>query len=708
MTDFTPRFRLLPALIAGLFPFSSQAAEPRVTTDQVVVTATRTEAKSFDLPVSIDVVNAEDMQFAQPMVNVSESLWRVPGIYAPNTTRFSSDQQISSRGFGARSAFGVRGIRLYADGIPQTMPDGQGQTGTFDLSSAERMEFMRGPFSALYGNSSGGVLQIFTRDGKGPDRVTAATYGGSYDTWRVGVVAEGGSDSFGYIVDASRYESDGYRDHSAVRRDQGNAKLTWQGEKTRVTLVMNSLDQPVGEDPQALTREQMKADPRQVANSTPGSSTNTYVMNPGGSKSQTQAGLNVQYQLTPEDTLQTTIWDGVRDTYSRLTVPFNAAPVIRGSGGISTIDRDFYGADARWSHKVDTGVGPLTLTLGLNYEYMKDKRKGYENKAGEKGVLRRDEDNIVTNSGKYVQGEWVIGTDWMVSGGLRYTKVSFKNEDYYIRGINPDDSGSVTYTETTPVLGVVYHLNPRVNLYANAGKGFETPTFIELAYRSGGQSGLNFGLQPSTSTNYEAGVKALVGDATRINAAIYYINTDKEIVVDSTPFPGRNVYGNAGATRRKGLELGVESDLTQNLKASLAYTYLDARFAESYTNKTAPPKTIDSGNKLPGTPANTFFGELAWKHPASGFTTAVDVRYSGKVYVDDINSAAAKSYTIYNWRAGFEQRLGAVKLAEFVRVENIGDKNYVGGVSVNGSGGSYYFPAAERNYLFGISASIDL
>ena len=709
MTDLTPRFRLLPALIAGLFPFCSQAAEPRVTTDQVVVTATRMEQNSFDLPVSIDVVAAEQMQFAQPMVNTSESLARVPGIYAPNTYRFSSDQQISSRGFGARSAFGVRGIRLYADGIPQSMPDGQGQMGTFDLSTADRMEVMRGPFSALYGNSSGGVLQIFTRDGKGPHRVTASAYGGSYDTWRAGVVAEGGSGGFGYIVDASRYESDGYRDHSAVRRDQANAKLTWQGDKTKVTLLLNSLDQPYNEDPQGLTRPQMEADPRQVANSTPGSPTNTYTQNAGGNKAQTHAGLNIQHQLTANDTLQVVAWGGTRETLGRLTIPFSATTVIKGSGGISYIDRDFYGVDARWSHKADTGVGPLTVTLGLNYEYMKDLRKGFENNAGEKGVLRRDEDNTVSNTGQYVQAEWAIGADWIVSGGLRHSRVRFENHDRYIRTTgfgNPDDSGSVTYTETTPVLGVVYHLNPRVNLYANAGKGFETPTFIELAYRSGGQSGLNFGLQPSTSINYEAGIKALVGDATRINAAIFHVRTDKEIVVDFTD-RGRSVYDNAGETKRKGLELGVESDLTRNLKAALAYTYLDARFAERYTN-TGNTKTIASGNKLPGVPANTFFGELAWKHPASGFMTALEARYSGKVYADDINSAAAGSYTIYNWRAGFEQRLGGVRLAEFLRVENVGDKKYVGGVSVNDSNSRFYFPAAERNYLVGISASIDL
>lgn len=695
------RFRPLPlaVLIAGAFAGPLHAADTRLKTDEVVVTATRIEQNSFDLPVSIDVVSAQQMQFAQPMVNTSEALARIPGIYAPNTTRFSSDQQISSRGFGARAAFGVRGIRLYVDGIPQSMPDGQGQMGTFPLSSAERMEAMRGPFSALYGNSSGGVLQIVTRDGKGPHRVTASAYGGSYDTWRAGAVAEGGVGNFGYVVDASRYESDGYRDHSAVRRDQLNGKFTWKGERTKATLVLNSIDQPVNEDPQGLSRIQMEANPRQVA------AASTWTMNAGGNKSQTHLGLNLMHELTKNDTLQAIVWSGVRETLGRLTVPFNAAAVIRGSGGISYIDRDFSGVDLRWSHKSETWVGPLTVTFGLNYEYMKDLRKGFESVNGEKGVLRRDEDNLVTNAGQYVQAEWVIGKDWIVSGGLRSTRVYFENKDRYVRGINPNDSGDATYNQTTPVLGVVYHLTPRVNLYANAGKGFETPTFIEMAYRPGGLSGLNFALQPSTSRNYEFGIKSLIGDTTRINTALFDVVTEKEIVVDSTPFPGRTAYGNAGKTKRKGLELSVESELAKDLNLAIAYTLLDAKFADSYTNSNG---RVASGNKIPGTPRSTLFGELAWQHRGSGFTTAVEARYSSKVYVDDRNTDAAESYTIYNWRAGFEQRVGGIRFSEFLRVENLGDNKYVGGVSVNDSNGRFFFPAAERNYLLGITASIAL
>ena len=668
---------------------------------EVVVSATRVEQSSFDLPVSIDVVTGEQMQNGQFMVNTAESLSRVPGIVAPNQYRFSSDQQVSSRGFGARSGFGVRGIRLYADGVPQSMPDGQGQMGTFSLSSAKRMEVMRGPFSALYGNSSGGVIQIFTRDGVGAPRGTGSAYAGSFGTWRADALAEGKAGGIGYLVDMSRYQTEGYREHSAARRDHLNTKLNWQlNEQTKATLVLNSLDQPYNQDPQGLTRAQMETNPRQ----TPATSIS---QNTGGSKSQTQFGLNLEHRLTSEDSLQAVGWVGVRKTLGRLSIPFNAAEVIKGSGGISVIDRNFSGTDLRWSRKTSTPTGPLRMTVGVNYESMKDTRTGFENNSGESGVLRRDEDNIVWNSDQYAQAEWEIGKDWIVSGGVRQSRVHFENKDRYIRTTgagNPDDSGKVSYGNTSPVLGVVYHLSPAANLYANTGKGFETPTFIEMAYRAGGASGLNFGLNPSSNRSYEAGAKAFVGTGTRVNLALFEVRTDKEIVVDSSA-NGRTIYANAGKTGRSGLELSVDSDLGRDLKASLAYSLLDVRFKDTY--RTSGGTLINSGNKLPGTPGSTFFGELSWRHAESGFSTALEARYSGKVYVDDINSDAAAAYAILNWRGGFEQRLGRIGVYEFLRVENLGDKRYTGAVLVNDANGRSFAPSPGRNYLLGVSAKME-
>lgn len=697
---FRRRPALLAALVANTLAPTAFAADEIVQISPVVITATRTAQSSFDLPLSIDVVGGEQIRDGQFMVNAAESLVRVPGIVAPSQSRFSSDQLVSSRGFGARAGFGVRGIRLYADGIPQSMPDGQGQMGTFSLSSADRMEVLRGPFSALYGNSSGGVIQIFTRDGAGAPRATASAYAGSFGTARADLLAEGQSGGFGYVVDASRFQTDGYREHSAARRDQLNAKLNWRaGADTRATLVLNSLDQPYNDDPQGLTRAQMAANPRQTQAS-------SLTQNTGGSKSQTQLGLNLEHRLGEQDTLQAIGWAGVRNVYTRLATPFNTAAVIKGSGGISVIDRDFSGVDLRWRHKAATSVGPLSVTMGLVYEYMKDARTGFENNAGAQGVLRRDEDNIASNSGRYVQAEWEIGKDWILSGGVRQSRVNLQNKDRYLRSTgagNPDDSGAVAYSNTSPVLGAVYRLSPAINLYANAGKGFETPTFIELAYRAGGASGLNFGLQPSTSVNYEAGMKAFVGDNTRLNLALFQVRTDKEIVVDSASF-GRSVYANAGKTERSGLELSLDSELSHDFKANLAYTLLDARFKDAY--RTSAGTTIGSGNLLPGTPRTTLYGELSWRHPASGFSTALEARYSSRIFIDDINSDAAAAYTVINWKGGFEQRSGGVRLKEFLRIENLGDRRYVGGVLVNNATGAFA-PAPGRNYLIGISAGMD-
>jgi len=664
----------------------------------VVVTGSRVEHSSFDLPASIDVITGAQMQDGQNMVNASESLVRLPGIVAPNTYRLSSDQLVASRGFGTRAGFGVRGIRLYADGIPLSMPDGQGQMASFSLSSAQRMEVLRGPYSALYGNSSGGVIQIFTRDGLGAPRTAVSAYSGSFGSTRVGLTAEGKTGVLGYVLDAARYQTDGYREHSAARRDQYNAKLNSQlNQDTQVVLVLNSLDQPYAEDPQGLTRAQMVADPQQSAPA-------AVAQKAGGSKSQTQIGLNVSHRLDAQNSLQAIGWMGIRNSYGVLSTPFNATPVIKGSGGIAVIDRDFSGVDLRWSHQASTPSGPLTATLGLTYETMTDVRTGYENNAGVQGILRRDEDNLVSNAGQYLQAEWNVGKDWILSGGLRLSRVAFENQDRYIRttGVgNPDDSGAVSYNNTSPVLGVVYHLTPLVNLYANAGQGFETPTFIELAYRSGGASGLNFALQPSTSVSNEVGVKALVGDNTQVNLAVFKIRTDKEIVVDSASF-GRTVYTNAGKTDRTGLELSVDTQVAHDILANVAYTLLDAQFSEDY--RTSNNTLIKSGNRLPGTPRTSLYAELAWKHPASGFATAVEARYSDKVYVNDVNSDAADAYTVVNWRVGFEQQWGRLKLKEFLRIENLGDKAYVGGVMVNSN--SPFFPAPGRNFAIGISGGM--
>lgn len=684
----------LASLIAATFPASAAAAdEQTLILAPVVMTAARVEQSSFDVPVSIDVVSGEQLHDGHFQVNASESLSRIPGVSAPNQYRMSSDQQVSLRGFGARSAFGIRGIRVYADGIPLSMPDGQGQSGSFSLSSADRLEVMRGPFSTLYGNSAGGVIQLFTRDGPARPTVTADYYAGSFNTWRSGLQLGGQQGKLNYLLDVSRYQTDGDRDHSAARRDQFNGKFSYRpDEDTRLTVIVNALDQPYNEDPQGLTRAQMEANPKQAA-------ATAETFNTGGSKRQTHAGINLEHRVDARNSFAVVAHAGQRQVLGRLGFTGSGAT---SSGGISVVDRNFSGVDARWTHKVPTATGPLTLTGGIEYQYMSDDRKGYVNDFGAQGDLRRDEDNIVRGTSQYLQAEWQAGENWVVTGGVRHSALRFEANDRYITASNPDDSGSVSYSNTSPVFGILYHLTPLVNLYANFGKGFETPTFIELAYRPVG-SGLNFALQPSTSRNAEAGIKAVIGDSSRLNLAVFDIRTDNEIVT-GVSLGGRNTYRNAGKTHRQGVELSLDSQLARNLNLYLAYALLDARFEDAFVSGSGPD-TVNAGNRLPGAPRISAYGELRWQAPSIGFSTALEARYNGKVYVNDLNSDAADSYAVFNWRAGFEQSSGGWRFKEFVRVENLTDKAYVGGVLVNDGNQRYFAPAPGRNYMAGVSAS---
>ena len=503
---------LLPSVV--LFPLDSALGQSA--DDAVTVTATRVERPSLEVPASIDRVTAEDIRFARPQVNLSESLGRVPGIVVSNRQNYAQDLQVQSRGFGARSTFGIRGLRLMADGIPASMPDGQGQASTFDLGSAERIEVLRGPFSVMYGNSSGGVINVLTESGADNPGVQGELWGGSYGTWKSALKAGGGTRERDWLADLSHFETDGYREHSAAKRDQLNAKLGFGlGAGTRLGLVINSLDSPEVQDPLGLTRAQMLADPRSVD---PGA----IAFDTRKSVRQNQAGATLSHQLGG-GTLAASAYAGHRTVRQYLSIPLATQNANTHSGGVVDLDRDYAGASLRYS--VELAV-PVTLVFGGEYERQAERRRGYINNFGSIGALKRDEDDTVDSTGVFAQAEWRFARDWLLLAGVRSSRVEFESTDYFVRPAAPpanngDDSGSVSYSATTPALGLLYKLAPTASLYANYGEGFETPTFAELAYQNNNQPGLNFGLQASKSRHAEAGVKWVAGSRGRVNFAAF-------------------------------------------------------------------------------------------------------------------------------------------------------------------------------------------
>lgn len=670
----------------------------------VVVTATREEARGFDLPASIDAVGADVLQKGQLQINLSESLGRVPGIVVQNRQNYAQDLQISSRGFGARSTFGVRGLRLYADGIPATMPDGQGQVSHFALGSAKRVEVLRGPFSVLYGNSSGGVVQILTEDGAKEPYVMPSAAFGSFGTRRLGVKASGVASPLDYVVEASRFTTDGYRDHSAARRDAANAKLRVAiGPATSLTLLANHLDMPQAQDPLGLTRAQFNANPRQVDPVALQFDTRKYT-------TQTQGGAVLDHRLTSSQSLRLMGYTGRRDVQQFLAIPVATQGSPLHPGGVVDLDRGYQGIDLRWTYKNRIAGGPFALNVGMNYDALDEDRRGYLNfvgtTVGVQGALRRNENNKVSNFDQYAQAEWGFASRWSAQLGVRRSVVRFRSKDNYIVGTNPDDSGTVRYSRTTPVGGLVFNLTDAINLYGAVGSGFETPTFNELAYRASGGTGLNFALRPARSVNYELGTKMLLGRNAQFNAAVFQTNTKDEIVV-LTNAGGRSTFQNVGRTKRQGIEASFAAELIPNVTLLVSAATLRATYDEDFFTCTTAPCTtpnvrIAAGTKLPGVPSKTGFAELAWRQP--WFTTAFEVRAADRVFVNDQNSDAAGGYAVASWRFVLEQRLARWTFNEFVRVDNIFDRKYSGSVIVNEGNSRFFEPAPGRNFLVGVSA----
>lgn len=687
--------RGLTAAALALAAGAAQAQGTAGTLAPVTVTVQRgVEQAAFDTPASVDVIEGEALRQGQLQVNLSESLARVPGLVAQNRYNYAQDLQISSRGFGARSTFGVRGLRLYVDGIPATGPDGQGQVSHFDLPSADRLEVLRGPFSALYGASSGGVISLFTEDG-GPDTVAhASTAFGSDGVRRHNARLAGQAGELRYHVSATRFSTDGWREHSAASRTTFNGKLRHDvSADTRLTLVGNVVDIPEAQDPLGLARADFERDPRRVAPVALQFDTRKSVR-------QHQLGFVVDHRLGAADSLQLTTWRGRRETVQFQSIPVAVQAPPTHPGGVIDLGRRYQGLDARWVHRARWGGTPATITAGLAWDQAREDRRGFENFAGGttgvQGALRRDEDNEARGADQYVQLNWALAPRWSVSAGLRHSSVRMRSRDRFIAPGNGDDSGATRFAATTPAAGVVFHATDALNLYASYGRGFETPTLNEISYRPGGLPGLNFGLREATSRQWELGAKVQVPQRWRLNAALFQARTEDEIIVLSNT-GGRSVFQNAGRTRRDGVELSAALQGPAGWSAQAALTWLDARYGAG--------GAVPAGNALAGVPRTSAFTEVAWTHRPWGLQAAVEWRRVGRVPVDDANSDAAAAASTVNLRVSLEQSVGRWTFSEFARIDNVADRAYAGSVIVNEGNRRFFEPAPGRTWLVGASGS---
>lgn len=665
----------------------------------ITVQAVHTDSELLSTSASIQKVQAATVQ-NNANVNLSEVLQGVAGLQINNRENYAQDLQISMRGFGARSTFGVRGIRMYVDGIPATMPDGQGQSSNIDLNSLDHIEVLTGPFSSLYGNSSGGTILAETKEGQGKDSIQVGLNAGSHHKQQANIQLQGGSEQANqpaYVISSSYFDTDGFRDHSAAQKVLNNAKLTWNLEDgSKINWVMNRVDIDA-DDPQGLSREQWKANPKKVNDS-------NNIYNVRKEIEQTQTGLTWTKPLNDQQELYSMLYLGNRQVVQYQSIPKGPQANARHAGGVIDFDRDYYGADFRWTGKAL--LPNTTLVAGVALDRMVEDRKGYNNynhagTFGVKGDLRRNENNTLWNLDPYVQASWQFLPTWHLDTGLRYSNVHYESDDHYIVAGNGDDSGSTDYQKLLPSVALGWEILPELYAYASYGKGFETPTFTEMAYPTLATSGINFDLKPASSDTYELGLKSQ-NTFGLFTLAVFNTVTKNDIVPDDAN-AGRNTFRNAEQTLRQGAELAWQQQLWQDLKFSASYSYLDATFDADIAATSTKP-LIEKGTYIPGIAKNQAFTRIAWQ-PEQGFQAGLEARYMDKIYVDDINSDTAPSYTVVAANVGYLWVNRDWKVNSYARVDNLFDRNYVGSVIVNDGNSRFFEPADGRNFSVGMSVT---
>lgn len=692
------------ALCPAVSPVHAADA-PASALEPVVITGSTQERRMVDAPYAISSVGTDELRASGPLVNLSEVMARVPGINVANRNNYAQDLQISSRGFGARAGFGVRGLRLYTDGIPATMPDGQGQLGHADLAGAERIEVLRGPFSALYGNSSGGVIALFSKPVRERQFEVAADAGSfGLRQLRLGMATPLGN-GFDLTANVSDMSIDGFRPQSDADRQLATVKLGWKGEHDRVTTIFSHQRQRAN-DPLGLDAGQFATDPDQTTSQATQFNTRKTI-------EQDQLGAAWTHRFVDAGPLtqsQLSAYTGRRAVAQYLAIAPATQANVRHGGGLVDFDRRYAGTEGRllwrWSE--------VDLVTGLNVEQQRDDRRGYENFTGTgasqvlgvQGNPRRNEVNKADTREGFVQADWRLAPDWQASAGLRSGQVKVSVADAYLS--NGDDSGARSFSYTNPVLGLRWSATPALTLHTSVGRGYESPTLGELAYpASTTASGFNTTLKAQTSRQLELGAKWRASDLS-IDAAIFSIQTDDEIGVAFNQ-GGRSSFQNVGSTSRSGAELSANWRIAPTWRTLLTLTTLEASYDQDFLTCsgipcTTPNTTVAAGNRIAGTQGRSAYAELAWKAPwGSDTETALEWRGASRTAANDTNTAYAPGYGVTNLR--YRQRFaldaqGALEL--LARLDNIADRRYAGSVIVNDANGRYFEPASPRNALLSL------
>jgi iron complex outermembrane receptor protein len=650
--------------------------------EEVVVTATRIPTDLVRLPFAAGRVGRDEIQRGRQQLGLDEALAGVPGLFFQNRYNFAQDLRIAIRGFGARANFGIRGIRIFADDIPLTLPDGQGSVDAIDLGSAEQIEVIRGPFSAVYGSASGGVINIRSEDGPEDPVMSARLNVGSYDYRQLQARAGGQTGRLNWLGNFSATELDGYRDHAFYESRLFNSKFRFDFDDTAaLTVVLNAVDSPTADDPGGLNAREAAEDRRQAA-------PRNLLYNAGEALDQQSLGLAFRKTFSGNRELMLRNYYVQRDFNNRLPFDVNS----NGQGGSVDLSRKFAGLGGNFSWDTIVGSRANRLVIGFDYDAQRDHRKRFANNQGVIGDLTTDQDEDVTTTGLYVQDVLDLSARTALTLGGRFDKVQYEVSDR----TGAAGSGQRTFKEFSPMIGVNWAAREAVNLYANISRSFDPPATTELA-NPDGPTGFNQSLESQTATNYELGMKGLITGRLRYELAVFHIDVQDEIVPFELEGSGQSFFENAGSSSRDGLEAALSMELLKGLTGTATYTWSDFVFDEF----SGTDGQVYDGNRIPGIPQQLFNLDLSWSHD-SGFFASWDLLYVGRFFADNANQVETDDYLVSNLRAGFRWGGEQWALEPFIGVNNLFDEMYMANIRLNAAFGRYYEPAPERNIYGGL------
>jgi iron complex outermembrane recepter protein len=646
----------------------------------VTVNSTRLPTSETRPPFAMTILNKERLQVAQQQISLYEPLGAVPGVFVQNPDNFAQDLRIAIRGFGARAQFGIRGIKILTDGIPESTPDGQVKTGGIDAGFMGRMEVIRGPAAGIWGNASGGVISFTTEDPTEKPSGEVNISIGERGFGRFQAKAGQKVGKIHWIASASRLTTDGYRNFSRAENMLANAKIRYDlNEKTNITLLLNLNSLPNAQDSGGITQAMSDSNRQQAR-------PQNVQFNAGTSFTQQRIALIINHKTDENHELNARLFYTNRDFSNRLAVL---------ASGMIHFNRDFAGGGANYRYSNDFGNLKYRFNMGLDVENQSDARTRYDNKNGVQGKLTLDQTEIYSTSGVYLLQELSFKNRLTLTLGSRYDEIRTSVKDLF--WADGDQSNNLSFNKVSPMAGLSCQLAPASNVYVNYSTSFETASLNELSNNPTGLGGFNADLQPTRAVNVEFGVKSFMMEKFYVSAALFQIQATNELVpYQLAAFPNKTFYKNAGETERKGIELGLTARLYKGLTAIVNYTYSDFKY------KTFLSGAIDySGKMMPGLPQHTAYAELRYIRPSGAYATA-QYRYVDSQFAEDANVVKVGSYSLVNFRAGYRLSVGESILEPFIGVNNAFDVLYMANVQLNALGGRYFEPSMGRNVFGGL------